>query len=247
MGKPSTTAPANEKHRRFATTRWSVVIAASRQGEESHAALAELCSVYWYPLYSYVRREGYSDHDAQDLTQGFIERLLEKNYPADARRERGRFRAFLLASLKHFLSNERDRVRAKKRGGGKQVISWDAASADARFRSERPDKETPEKTFNRRWALAIIARALERLGSDYRRLGKGKLFERLKGALTEDAATASHEQLAKELHMTCGAVKVAVHRLRRRYRDILRDEIAQTLADSAEVEDELRDLFSALG
>jgi RNA polymerase sigma-70 factor (ECF subfamily) len=224
-----------------------VVAAGQRDSPRSANALAGLCQDYWYPLYSFVRHQGYSAHDAQDLTQGFFTRLLEKNFLDDVHRERGRFRSFLLAALKHFISNERDRARTAKRGGGQSHVHWDAQDAESKFRAEPATKLTAERIFDREWALSVLERSLLRLERNYQRAGKTELFDQLKPTLGKEKADASYAELAAKLQMSEGAVKVAVHRLRRRYRDLLRAEIAQTVADPEEIEQELRDLLAALG
>ena len=233
--------------RRFATTRWSRVIAAGQaQTTVSREALAGLCETYWYPLYAYVRRKGYGPNDAQDLTQEFFARLLEKNYLANADRAKGRFRSFLLGAVKHFLANEWDKARAQKRGGGKSAVPIDFSSAETAFGVEPADQSTAEKIFERRWALALLEQVLRRLREDYVRDGKEKLFEQLKPTLTEASRSVPYAQIAAQLGSTEGAVKVAVHRLRQRYRELLRAEIADTVAGPDEVEDEIRNLFAAL-
>jgi RNA polymerase sigma-70 factor (ECF subfamily) len=233
---------------RFATTRWSVVLAAGRRStERSRDALAELCANYWYPLYGFVRAQGYSAHDAQDLTQEFFARLIERNTVGEADRTRGRFRTFLIASLKHFLANERDRARAKKRGGGRLVLSIDFDAGESRLSREPACDATPERIFERRWALALLETVLALLREEFQSAGKGQLFERLKGTLTASHDAGGYAAIAAELGMAEGAVKVAVHRLRRRFRELLRDEIAQTVADPADVDQEIRELFTALG
>jgi len=234
--------------RRFATTRWSVVLAARRSGSlHSREALATLCKAYWYPLYAYVRRQGYQADEAQDLTQEFFATLLEKKFLKAADRELGKFRSFLLASIKHFLSNDRDRARSKKRGGGKLPISLDFEAAEGRFCREPTHDRTPERLFERRWALTLLDEVLARLRDEFVAAGKLRLFDRIKEYLTGDSGLASYAVVAAELEMSEGAVKVAVHRVRRRYRELLRDQIAQTIADPAEIDDEIRDLFAALG
>jgi RNA polymerase sigma-70 factor (ECF subfamily) len=240
---PSGAGPA-----RFATTHWSLVLAArDRAAPEGREALAGLCGTYWYPLYAFVRRQGYPHDHAQDLTQEFFARLLERDYLQAVDRAKGRFRSFLLAACKHFLTNERDRSRAAKRGGGRPVLSLDLDAGEARYRRETASSLTPEKLFERRWALTVLDRVLARLRDESARAGKGELFEKLKTALTGEKNAARQAQLAEELGMSPGAVKTAVHRLRRRYRALLREEIAQTLDDPAQVEEEIRDLFAALG
>jgi RNA polymerase sigma-70 factor (ECF subfamily) len=234
---------------RFASTHWSVVVAARRRSSpESREALATLCRAYWYPLYAFVRRQGYSAADAQDLTQGFFARLLQKQFLAAVEREKGKFRSFLLAAMKHFLANERDRARAQKRGGGAIVSleTLDFETAESRYRREPAHNVTAERIFERRWALTLLDRVLDRLVAEYAVAGKALLFEQLKDCLTAPDSARSYAELAATLAMTEGAVKVAVHRLRRRYRELLRDEIAQTVADPREVDDEIRQLFAAL-
>lgn len=234
--------------RQFATTRWSVVLAAGESGSAgSREALAKLCETYWYPLYAFARRWGHTADEAQDLTQEFFTRLLEKHYLGDVRPERGRFRSFLLASLKHFLLNERDRVLAQKRGGGHAPIPLEIDTAEGRYRLEPPDTATPERIYERRWALTLLDRVLARLRDEYEGSNRGRLFEALKGFLTGQSATPKYAEVGTALDMTEGAVKVAVHRLRRRFGELLRDEIADTVADPADIEDEIRYLFKVLG
>jgi RNA polymerase sigma factor (sigma-70 family) len=233
---------------RFATTRWSLVLAAKGRGEpQAREALADLCALYWYPLYAYVRRRGHDADRAQDLTQEFFARLLEKDFLADVDRGKGRFRSFLLAACKHFLANERDRARALKRGGGREPIPIDALDAESRYRREPVDAMTPERLFDRRWALTLLDQVLQRLGEEMARAGKAVWFDRLKPALLGARGSDPYGQIAAELGMTEGAVKVAVHRLRQRYRALLNEEIARTVDDPGQVEDEIRDLFAAVG
>ncbi len=232
----------------FTPTHWSVVLAAAGQCDSTHArdALEKLCRNYWVPIYAFVRRQGHSPHDAQDLTQEFFARLLEKNYLAGADRAKGRFRSFLLASLKHFLANEWDKATAKKRGGGQIPISIEASAAESSIGLEPADPATAEKIFERRWALALLEQVLKRLREEYTSDGKEQQFERLKSTLTEASRSVSYAQIALELNTSEGAVKVAVHRLRQRYRELLRAEIADTVSSADEVEDEIRNLFAAL-
>jgi RNA polymerase sigma factor (sigma-70 family) len=233
--------------RRFATTRWSQVIAAGAdQTLDSQEALARLCEVYWYPLYAYVRRWGHDADQAQDLTQEFFARLLEKNYLKAADPARGRFRSFLLASLKHFLSNERDRVGAVKRGGHTTVISLEFENAEGRYSLEPSDHDTPETIYERRWALTLLERTLARLRGEFEAADRGAVFARLEGHLTGEQETLPYAELGVALGMSEGAVKVAVHRLRRRFGALLREEIAETVTDPAQVDDEIRELFRAL-
>jgi len=232
----------------FATTHWSVVLQARRpRCAESRRALAALCETYWFPLYAFVRREGYSSHDAQDLIQGFFARLLEKDYLRVADPQRGRFRSFLLAALKHFLANQRERACAQKRGGGRAALSLDFQSAETRYHLEPAHELTPERLYERRWALALLDQVLLRLHGELAAAGKSALFDRLKEFLTGQQGSRSYRQVGEELGMSQGAVKVAVHRLRRRYRELLEEEIAQTVASPEEAADELRQLLSAVG
>jgi RNA polymerase sigma factor (sigma-70 family) len=213
---------------------------------QAHQALETLCRNYWYPLYAYVRRQGHSAHDAQDLTQAFFARLLEKNYLADVQREKGRFRSFLLASLKHFLANEWDREQALKRGGGKRLIALDEDSAESRYKLEPKDEVSADKIYERRWALTLLDQVLAKLRGEFERDGKLEQFETLKQYLSAGRTSVSYAQAADKLGMNEGAIKVAVHRLRKRYRELLRAEIAQTVATASEVEAEIRYLFAAL-
>ena len=233
--------------RQFPTTRWSLVAAAGQgRSPQSREALATLCQVYWYPLYAYARRRLPSPHDAQDLTQAFFAELLEKDYLQAADPRRGKFRAFLLTAFKHFLSRQRERSQAQKRGGGRSSVSLDFQGGERRYQREPIDHATPETAYERRWALAILEQALARLRRELAAAGKEKLFERLKGALAGEGLQESHARIADELGVSEQAVKVAVYRLRRRYQELLRDEIAQTVASPEEVEEELRDLFAAV-
>jgi len=211
---------------------------------ESREALETLCRHYWQPLYAFVRRQGHSPHDAQDLTQEFFARLLGKNYLAAVERQKGRFRSFLLAALKHFLANEWDKLRAQKRGGGKTAIFIDAAAAETSCAGALAAEETADRIYDRRWALTLLERTMQRLEQEYQ--SKARAFERLRPALIGERDSLPYAQIARELDSTEGAVKAAVHRLRQRYREILREEIADTVASKSEVEEELRQLFSAL-
>jgi RNA polymerase sigma factor (sigma-70 family) len=233
----------------FATTRWSLVLAAGADpsSADSREALAALFETYWYPLYGFLRSRGYDTEDAQDLTQAFFARLLEKHAISQADPTRGRFRSFLLASLKHFAANERDRDMAKKRGGGAPMLSLEVEGAECRFQMEPPSDETPERIFDRRWALTLLGRVMSRLEAEVSESGRHRQFERLKTYLTGDRPQLSYAETATELGTSEGAVKVAVHRLRRQFRDLVRDEIAQTVASPEEIEDELRHLWSAVG
>ncbi len=208
-------------------------------------ALEELCGTYWFPLYAYVRRHGYSREDAEDLTQSFFARFLQKNYLEKLSAEHGRFRAFLIASLKHFLANEWDRSNRQKRGGGIANLSLDWQDADARYHIDPADDLSPDKIFDRAWAVTLLERVISRLRDENVVEGKAVAFDRLKPFLTVGRNEIPYAKAAVELSMTEGAIRVAVHRLRRQYRELLRDEIGQTLSDPAQVDEEIRTLFSA--
>ena len=229
----------------FATTRWSIVLAAGAVTPSAEEALAVLCRAYWYPLYAFVRRRGYGAEDAQDLTQGFFARLLEKDGLASVDRAKGRFRSFLLAAMQHFLANEWDRQQAQKRGGGIVLISIDDAEAERRYHNEPAEQITAEQLFDRRWALTLVDQVLARLGQEMADAGKAAQFDALKFCLTGERG-AAYAEIAGRLRTTEGALKVAIHRLRDRYRTLLRAEIAETVGSDADVDDELRQLFSAL-
>ena len=236
--------PGSAPARRFASTRWSLVAAAGQgPSPEAHEALATLCHIYWYPLYAYARRHVPSAHDAQDLTQAFFAQLLEKEYLQAADPE---FRSFLLAAFKHFLSKERARAHAQKRGGGRSLLALDFQDGENRYHLEPVDHATPERLYERGWALSILEQTLARLRQELANAGKEKLFECLKGALAGEGVQESYARIALELGLTESAIKVAVHRLRRRYQELLRAEIAQTVVSPGEVDEELRDLFAAV-
>ena len=230
----------------FVTTRWTAVLAAGRKSSpQADVALEELCRTYWYPLYAYARRRGRSKEDAEDLTQAFFERFLRKNYLGGLSPERGRFRAFLLASLKHFLADDWDRGARQKRGAHATHLSLDWRDADTRYQLDLRDDLSPDKLYDRAWAVALLERVVGRLGDECAADGKAALFAQLKPLLTADRSVISYPQAAAALGMSEEAARVAVHRLRRRYRELLREEIAQTLADPAQVEEEMRALFAA--
>lgn len=229
---------------RFATTHWSVVVSAGdSRSPQAERSLAILCENYWFPLYAFIRRAGNSAQDAQDLTQGFFVRLLDKRFLAAADRQKGRFRTFLLTAVKRFLANEHDRATAKKRGGGQTIVPLE--NLEARYAQEPADTLTPERIFERQWALALLDQVLARLQAEMTASGKATLFDALKGSLTVGLADG-YAAVAERLEMTEGAVKTAAHRLRRRYRELLREEIAQTVADPGEIEEEIRYLFNCL-
>jgi RNA polymerase sigma-70 factor (ECF subfamily) len=231
---------------RFETTEWSLVLAArDRASPHAEDALARLCQRYWYPVYAYVRRQGCDSDQSLDLTQGFFTRLLEKDYLRQVDRERGRFRAFLLAACRHFLSNERDRERALKRGGRARIVSIDAAAAEDRLAIEPSHELTPEREFMRRWALTVVHEVLRSLRAELAGRNE-RLFDVAKPWLVGEVDAESFAQAATELGSTEGAVRVAVHRLRRRFRERLMEEVARTVEDPDEAEEELRSLLAAL-
>ncbi len=243
MNSESSTAPRDV----FVTTRWTMVLSAGRKSSpHSDRALAELCQSYWYPLYAYIRRQGKTKEDAEDLVQAFFARFLEKNYLEGLAAERGKFRAFLLAALKHSLANEWDRAQAQKRGGGAEHLSLNWQDADDRFHLDPPDPTNPERLFDREWALALLDRVIARLAAECMQDGKAELFARAKGFLTVGQDAIPYADAARELGLDEGALRVAVHRLRKRYRALLREEIAQTLVEPDQVEEELRSLLAAL-
>jgi RNA polymerase sigma factor (sigma-70 family) len=223
-------------------------MAAGRPKSASYQqALETLCKTYWFPLYAYLRRQGYDSHQAEDYAQAFFAGLLARGGLRLADPKRGKFRSFLLTSMKHFLSNERARARAKKRGGGRKVLSLDFQNAESQYALEPRDELSPEKLFERSWALTVLARTMARLQAEAVSTNKRKLFDHLKIFLTAEKSSVPYRDVAAELDMAEGAVRVAVHRLRRRYRELLRDEIAQTVTSDDQIDEEIRDLFAALG
>jgi RNA polymerase sigma factor (sigma-70 family) len=240
----------NPQMRHFNSTQWSLVLAAAeRSTPESENALGALCAAYWPPLYAYIRRRGYEVSEAQDLTQAFFVRPLEKNYLGHAKREKGKFRTFLLASLNHFLANEWDRKQAQKRGGGATIVPLEMDSAEGYYRTDRADLLTPEKLFERRWALTVIDLALKRLEEEFTDKGKARLFNCVKPFLTGEDGDVTYSQIATELGMSESAVKAAIHRLRRRFRELMRAEIARTIMrpdQSGAIDAELRSLLAVL-
>ncbi len=233
--------------RRFATTHWSVVVAAG-QGSvpESRAALASLCEEYWYPLYAYVRRRGYQVAEAQDLTQGFLTQVIEQGTIQAADQTRGRFRSFLLSSLNHYIAHQWRYDQAQKRGGLCRTLSLDLDEGERRYHLEPADSWTPEKIYERRWAMTLLDKAVETLRREYEQAGKLSLFDTLKIYLGGRDSTVPYRDIAGQLQSTEGAVKVAVHRLRQRCRETLRREISQTVASPPDIDEELRHLFQAV-
>ena len=244
--KPASQPEPSGTSGQFTTTHWSVVVAAGRRDSpDATAALENLCRTYWYPLYAYVRRRGYEAPDAEDLTQELFARLLEKDFPAGITPDGGRFRSYLLTALNHFLVNEWKSRQAGKRGGGKRLLSWDELGAEDRYRLEPSEQMTPEKLFERRWASALLDQVRQRLQTEYAAQGKTQLYERLRPCLTGAEHLLPYAELAVLLGLSESGVKMAVQRLRRRYGEMLRLEIAQTVSGPEEIEDELRHLIIA--
>lgn len=241
------TGPEPPRSPVFVTTHWSVVLTAGRSDTtRAHDALAKLCQTYWYPLYAYVRRRGQSPEDAQDLTQEFFARLLEKNWVGNADQTKGRFRTFLISAMNHFLADEWDKARAQKRGGGVAPVPLQFETAETRYGVEPADPATPERVFERRWALTLLEEVLNRLRAEYAQEGKADLFAALHPCLVGERTAQPYAELAAKMGVNEGTVKSAVHRLRQRYRQLLRDEIANTVAAAEEVDEELRHLFAVL-
>jgi RNA polymerase sigma factor (sigma-70 family) len=230
----------------FATTHWSVVLTAQGKSPSAEEALAELCRIYWWPLYGFVRRQGSTPEEAQDLTQGFFAMLLERRDLDAVRREKGRLRSYLLASLKHFLGKAHRRAMTLRRGEGRPLVSLEELLARERADLEPADTLSADRIYERRWALTLLEQVLARLGEEYRVAGNGALFEELKQMLTDEPDRPSQAKIAQKLGMAENAVKQALHRLRLRYRLLLRDEIAQTVALPGDVEDELRHFIAVL-
>jgi len=248
MHAPASSDPArNQRQSAFATTLWTEVITAGASASpQAEAALETLCRSYWYPLYAWARRQGFAAPDAEDLVQGFFEVFLAKEYLKDADRSRGRFRSFLLASLKHYAANQRDRAQARKRGGRVHFVPLDSGEAETRYGKEPLDVNSADRIYERRWAMTVLERALQRLREECTREGKADLFEHLKETLVGDPQSLPYAQIGEKLGISEGTVKVAAHRLRRRYRLQVRSEIAGTVDSEDEVETELRHLTEVL-
>lgn len=230
------------------TTHWSLVLSAQdKDSPDALQALETLCRAYWFPLYAFVRRQGHSPHDAQDLTQEFFARVLERGYLKSATQEKGRFRTFLLVALKHFLANEWDRQHAQKRGGFVPVVSIDQELAESRFAAEPAHQLQPDILFDRQWATTLLERTMKQLHEEYVTSGRARLFELLRDGIARDESALTYAEIALRLNLTEAAVKMAVQRLRARYRDILRAHIAETVASPEEIEEEIRHLFSTFG
>jgi DNA-directed RNA polymerase specialized sigma24 family protein len=236
-----------QKPQGFPTTHWSRVIrSVDGSSPDAQAALESLCAAYWYPLYAFIRHRGHAPDTAADLVQGLFAHILEQNTLAAADPRRGRFRTFLLAVCRHFLADQADERLAKKRGGGRKFVSIDTSNAESRYRAEPADALTPERLFEHAWALAMLERVLGILRQEYQQAGKGPLFQGLEPSLAGGPGVQRFAAIAEALSMTEGAIQTAAHRLRRRYRELVRDEIASTIDDPAEIDDEIRDLFAAL-
>ncbi len=247
MSQETPIGPGVRPDSRFSTTHWSVVLTAGASASAgSREALERLCRTYWYPLYSYLRRRGCDTHQAEDCAQGFFAALLQGHTLERANPERGKFRSFLLSCLNHFLADQRDRAQAQKRGGGKAIVSLDIEDAETRYQVEPAHDLTPERLFEKSWALTVLDNAMARLKTESAEAGRQDLFESLKPHLPASRGPASYNDVAARLGMTEGAVKVAVHRLRDRYRQLVRAEIAQTVSTPEQVDEEIRDLFAAL-
>lgn len=246
---PNATPAGSDAHPRlFATTHWSVVLAAGEQDEaQAAAALERLCRDYWYPLYAYVRRRGYRPEDAQDLTQSFFARLLERDVLARASPERGRFRSFLLRTLQNFLADEHDRAVARKRDPGQPLLAWDAMDAEARYALEPSAEVSPDRLFERRWATTVLEQTWARLEAEYVAEGKAEVFRELRRFNSAQENAPSYAEVAGKLGLPENTVKSLVHRLRRRYRTLLRAEIAHTVADPGGIDEEIRYLLRVLG
>jgi RNA polymerase sigma factor (sigma-70 family) len=230
----------------FPTTHWSVVLTAGGSSLGAQNALEGLCRAYWHPVWAYARRQGRGVEEAQDLTQDFFARLLSRDYLQRADPERGRFRSFLLTAFKRFLINDWQRGQAAKRGGGQALISWDEPHMGTRLQWEPADPSTPEMVFEKQWAVAVLERVLEQLGAEFTAKGDRERFERLKVLLWGEKGSPPLAQVAEELGLSEGALKVALHRLRQRFRDLLRAEVAQTVAHPQDVDDELRHLIAVV-
>ena len=242
------TPPAEQQHGdgSFATTRWSLISGVRALTPEAARAIDELCRIYWYPLYCYIRRRGYGPDDAQDLVQGYFEELLEKNLFSKADRTKGKLRAFLLSTLKHYLADEVKRAQAAKRGGGIEFVPIDTTDAEARYFQEPVDLESPDRLYDRRWALLILEKAVAALGDKWRLMGKGEIFAAMTPYLREPLTAVDSERIGSELAISKSNVEVSLHRLRTGFRESLRAEIAQTVNSEAEIKEELAALRAAV-
>ena len=238
--------PTESSHS-FTVTHWSVILKAGLHDTEGRNALGVLCQCYWSPVYFYTRRRGCNPHDAEDLTQAFFARMIERDGFRKATPERGKFRSFLLIALKNFLADEHDRAMALKRGGGQKIVSFDAEDAETKYRREPVDHQTPDKLFDKRWAMALIDRSLKRLGQEFAEAGKADQFKELRHYIVAGAEPRPLAEAAIRLEMSEEAAKKAVQRLRRRYSEIVRGEVGQTLLSDVEIDEELQYLCLCLG
>jgi len=239
-------AASTGRPRHFDTTRWSLIVRARGEGPLARSALETLCRGYWFPLYAFVRRSGYSQHDAEDLTQAFFSHVLESDFIGRVAPERGRFRSFLLVSLRNFIAKQHARDVTQKRGGGQRLVDFDEGAAEGRLAVDHASPLSPGELFDRDWALTLLEQALDRLAAEQRAMGKAPLFTRLRPFLRAAPERGDYDALAADLGIAKGTLTVAVHRLQQRYRALVRSEIAQTLADPADLDDELRHLFALL-
>lgn len=247
IGSELNSGPEAAGPQRFATTHWSVVLLAGQNDPAQAAeALEKLCRAYWYPLYAFVRRQGHDPHDAQDLTQEFFARLLARNELASMDRSKGKFRSFLLASLKHFLANEWHRSQRQKRGGGCEHFSFEAAAAEDRYRLEPPDELTPEAIYERRWAETVVDSVTQQLEREFADAGQAGRFGELKMFLLADDEPVSYAEAARRLNISEGATRTAIYRMRQRYGELFRAEIAQTVTSLPEMEEEIRHFLKVL-
>jgi RNA polymerase sigma-70 factor (ECF subfamily) len=239
--------PNSGPTRWFATTHWTTVLAAaSPDSQVAQQALALLCQTYWYPLYAYARCQGYSPETAEDLTQGLFVRLLERRDLERGERQKGRFRYYLLSCFRHFIADQYDKATARKRGGGQTFVSFDAQTAEERFQLEPVENFSPDKLFERRWALTVLDEALARLQTEYRESAKEQLFNALEGFLTCDARHTSYAIISRQLGLSESAVKSALHRMRQRHRELIREEVAHTVSTAREIDEEVRHLIAVL-
>ena len=247
-GERAGTDPGGKRRDEFVTTLWNMVVEAGASGDEkAAAALHRLCSMYWYPIYAFIRRRGSTIPEAEDLTQAFFAHLLERDSIARADRERGRFRSFLLTAFKNFHANERARTTATKRGGSNSIVSLEELQAENRYQTEPQTAVTPEKLYDQKWAASLLEQAMATLRAEYDVLSKGPLFDLLRSVVWGGRQEGGYEELARQAGISEGAFKVAVHRMRSRFKECLRQEVAQTVVTPGEIDDELRHLLTALG
>jgi RNA polymerase sigma factor (sigma-70 family) len=240
-------SPVRSGASKFATTHWSVVLSAVDSSSPQYKqSLKILCQTYWFPLYAYLRRHGYNTHEAQDCTQDFFMNMIEKDSLRLVNPDRGKFRSYILSALKHFMADRSDRARARKRGGGKTLFSLDLENAEDQYELEPVDQLSPERLFERMWALTLLQKAMNRLETEFSSMEKQKVFEQIVIYLAPAQEALSYHETAAKVDMTEGAVKVAVHRLRKRYQELLREEIAQTVSTEGEIDEEIQELFTAL-